>query len=77
MILTWTKRPKTETTIAARRRIWTARGGLFRVVQSISLYGLSVRWYACRYCQADRCWDVISRHRKKARALQACQRAAQ
>ena len=73
----WTNRPRIETTIASRRRIWQSKDGHYRVVHSTPLFaGLSQRWYACRFDPADKMWDIISWHQKQKPAFAACERAA-
>ena len=79
------KRARTETTIAARRRIWESRCGRFRVVHSRCLFGprkgpqaIGDRWYALAAERVDGrvVWSLISRHRKRVPAFDACRRAA-
>lgn len=81
------KRPRTEVTVAARRRVWESRCGRFRVIRSHCRYGprkgpkaIVDRFYALRLEQiAGRgkpgVWTIISIHRVRHRAMQACEEA--
>jgi len=77
MTVDFVTRARVEQNAAARRRIWRSRDNRYRVVESKSLYGLPTTYYAMVYVGLDACqWDVISKHRKKARAVRACEQHA-
>jgi len=80
------KRAKKETTPAAERRIWESWCGNYRVVFSRCRFGPRKGRAAIRdeYRAEVRqqidgrwCWAVISRHKKRERALEACKRNAE
>jgi hypothetical protein len=76
--LIWTKRPKIQVTIAARRRIWSARNAGYRVVESRILYGdYAIRVTAERFTICNGCcgWDVISTHRSVRMAKRSAEAA--
>ena len=65
------KRAVAETTKTARRRIWVTRDGRHRVVESKSLYGLPLKFYAQAWDDGCQCWTNLSTHNKAAPALAA------
>ena len=67
------KRPRIELTMTARRRIWRSKCGRFRVIESISLYGLPTVWYVMKIDLYDS-WSIASRHRKKSAAFKAAEK---
>ncbi len=75
------RRPKSELTIAARRRIWQSADGTYRVVHARPLVGgLADIWYAMIRTPVPApwrwCWDVLSRHRRRRAAFAAVERHA-
>jgi hypothetical protein len=74
----WRKRAKVEIRNGFRRRVWSTPDGPYRVVESRCLYGGQDRYGTVYYSLVLRGngWDIISRHRKRVRALKACERHA-
>jgi len=78
--MNWRRRRTPAHTVAAWRWIiepaHAAGRGLVRVVHSRPKYRpdlLAERWYACVYDRQHAVWDVLSVHRLRRRAVQACE----
>lgn len=68
-------RARVERTDIYIRRIWRADNGLYRVSEFRRTDGTIVYKAECfRKSAIGWTWDVISRHRKKSRAIAACER---
>ncbi len=75
--LVWRKTARRDETLVAHRRIWYSRCGRYRVVECRPKVSLPVCFYAEELRDTDPsvvAWDVISRHRKRGPAFEACQR---
>ena len=77
------KRAKRETTLSAERSIWETWCGSYRVVFSRSRFGPrkgrqaiadEYRAEVRRKINGRWCWAVISRHKRRERALEACRK---
>jgi hypothetical protein len=74
-MLNWKKKCRNEQTIASDRKIWETLCEKYRVTLSHIRYGGGVlpdRYYAEE--KTDRCWELISKHRKKETAMIACEK---
>lgn len=77
--LSWMRAMKVDH-VASTHKVWRSRCGKYRVVESVSKYGLSTVYYAQRLVHlgtADSPSDesvfaIISRHKTKAGAQKAC-----
>ena len=75
MTVSFVTRAKRDETVTARRRIWRSLCGRFRVVEAVSLYGLPTVYRAEQLDEFG--WNVISRHCKKERAVEALKKLAE
>lgn len=66
------KRARRDTTATARRRIWDDLDRSYRIIETVSLLGLPTIYYAMLRDRAHGGWSIISRHRKRSRAIRAC-----
>jgi len=66
--------PRRDTTLCAKRRHWYSRDKRYRVTESRSLFGLPTIYYALVLDGA--CWSIISRHRTREAAQEACEQHA-
>ena len=71
--LEWMTRAKCETNHCAKVRRYYTRCRRFVVVESCSLFGLPTVWYAIQRFETNgvKGEKIISKHRKKHRAVQA------
>jgi hypothetical protein len=83
--LLWKQRAVVVTGPTHRRRIWLSRCGWYRVVHSRCLYGprkgkqaIPDVFYAMKFVVTSgrSCWEVISQHRRRERAVLACEKDA-
>lgn len=72
-----------DETLTSKRRIWLTKCGRYRVVKSMSKYGLPTIYYAMEYRDTPESnnfagwgWDIISKHRAKSAAFVACEKQA-
>lgn len=72
-VLAWPKRAKRYETEVAHFRRWTAGG--FSVIEIRSKFGLPSRYLATRRTEAGG-EIILSRHRSRRRAIDACDRAS-
>lgn len=77
----WNSRAsKTETVLGGLSRWthWKTRDGKYRVSRRkwLGESKVSTVFYACvlRKCPTGKCWTVISKHRKKKTAVEACEK---
>ena len=74
MGLQW-KKGRSDTTIVSKRMIWETRCKRYRAVKSKIIFGdLPVQYYAM--INDNGFWDILSKHRKKSTAQQACEKDA-
>jgi hypothetical protein len=74
-VLEWKRAKKDETELSVRRT-WDSRCGLYRVQESISRYGLPTVYYALQKDKGTDCFFILSRHRKRKPAEDACEKAS-
>jgi hypothetical protein len=73
------KRARVEACVVYRRRSWRTVDGRFRLSEFVRLLEGNRRvWYAerCDVVAGRECWEIVSRHRKRAAAVAAIARAA-
>lgn len=80
-VIQWKKRSKTDQTLVSDRRIWESRCGLYRVIFSQIRYGRNLgknsipdTYYAMIRKTKEDYFNIISKHRKKNPAFEACEK---
>lgn len=82
-MIQWKTRCKKDQTVCADRKTWESRCGLYKVVFSQIRFGRDLGpksipdvYYAMSRKTTEGIFDIISKHRKKNPAIQACEKLA-
>ena len=80
-MIQWKTRCKKDVTLTSRRRHWESRCGIYKVIESVCLYGpkegpqaIPTIYYAMHRRELG--WYILSRHRKRSAAVTACEKHA-
>lgn len=69
-VMQFNKRARRKRELLWTRRIWTARNGRYRVSE-FRYHNKSRLMFYAEFLDGE-CWDIISRHRKRATAETSC-----